>query len=99
MSIVSMPVETSRPVAGHLIMMMPMTPPRHFSSINPREHVARVTTADNKEVGMGDLRGMEFSRRQAGTDVLFERRFTNKIDATMLCRPERPIAAKTRLRP
>jgi hypothetical protein len=27
---------------------------------------------------------MEFSRRQAGTDVLFERRFTNKIDATML---------------
>jgi hypothetical protein len=80
-------------------MMMPMTPPRHFSSINPREHVARVTTTDNKEVGMGDLRGMEFSRRQAGTDVLFERRFTNKIDATMLCRPERPIAAKTRLRP
>jgi hypothetical protein len=48
-----------------------MTPPRHFSSINPREHVARVTTADNKEVGMGDLRGMEFSRRQAGTNVLF----------------------------
>src|SRR5262249_21970045 len=49
MPIVSMPVETSRPVSGHLIMMMPMTPPRHFSSINPREHVARVTTADNKE--------------------------------------------------
>jgi hypothetical protein len=28
MSTVSMPVETLRPVAGQLIMMMPMTPPR-----------------------------------------------------------------------
>src|SRR5262249_57972203 len=49
MPIVSMPVETSRPVSGHLIMMIPMTPPRHFSSMNPREHVARVTTADHQE--------------------------------------------------
>src|SRR5262245_54568689 len=55
MSIVSTPVEASRPVTGHLIMMIPMTPPRHSSSISPREHVARATAAGNKELGMGDL--------------------------------------------
>src|SRR5262249_15363375 len=76
------------------------TPSSAFQPNEPTPAVARVTTADNQEVGMGDLRGTEFSRRQAGTDVLFfERRFTNKIDATMLRRPERPIAAKTRRRP
>src|SRR5215831_20469146 len=74
----------TRPQAGHTILAVTagLTPPRHLSSINPREHVARVTTADNKEVGMGDLRGTEFSRRQAGPMCFFERRFTNKIDAT-----------------
>jgi len=30
MPIVSMPVETSRPVTGHLIMMIPMTPSSAF---------------------------------------------------------------------
>jgi hypothetical protein len=79
-------------------MMIPMTPPRHFSSIRPRQHVARVTAAGNKEVGMGDLRRTELSGA-SGADVLFEKPFTNKIDATMLGRPSRPIAAKTRLRP
>jgi len=56
-----------------------------------------VTAAGNEKVGMGDPRRTPLSGA-SGTDF-FEKSFTNRIDATMLGRPSRPIAAKPRLRP
>src|SRR5262249_62386272 len=45
-----MPVETSRPVAGQLIMMIPMIPSSALASIHAHEHVVGVTRHATQEI-------------------------------------------------